>query len=87
MTGEEIRQVVLQILKRVVPDEELSGLDDAAAFREQVELDSMDFLGIVMELRKAYRIQIPEEEYHHLNTMCSTVAYLMPTLKDVPVAG
>ena len=87
MTGEEIRQVILGILERIAPDEDLSGLDDTVAFREQMELDSMDFLDIVMELRKAYRIQIPEEDYSHLGTMQSTVEYLLPKLKDVPVAG
>ncbi|MCA9051138.1 MAG: acyl carrier protein, partial [Planctomycetaceae bacterium] len=71
----------------IAPDEDLSDLDDAKPFREQMELDSMDFLDIVMELRKAYRIQIPEEDYHHLGTMDSTVTYLTPRLKDVPVAG
>jgi len=87
MTGEEIRQVILDILGRIAPDEDLSGLDDAVAFREQMELDSMDFLDIVMELRKAYRIHIPEDEYEHLTTMTTTVAYLEPRLKDVAVAG
>jgi acyl carrier protein len=44
----------------------------------------MDFLDIVMELRKQYRVQIPEDEYHHLTTMQSTVDYLNPKLHDVP---
>lgn len=87
MTGEDIRQVILDILERIAPDEDLSDLDDSIAFREQMELDSMDFLDIVMELRKAYRVQIPEEDYHNLNTMASTVTYLEPKLKDVPVAS
>lgn len=87
MTGEDIRQVILDILERIAPDEDLSDLDDSIAFREQMELDSMDFLDIVMELRKAYRVQIPEEDYHNLNTMASTVSYLEPKLKDVPVAS
>ncbi|MCH2212293.1 MAG: acyl carrier protein [Fuerstiella sp.] len=87
MTGEEIRQVILDILERIAPDEDLSDLDDAVAFREQMELDSMDFLDIVMELRKAYRIQIPEDEYEHLTTMATTVAYLEPRLKDISMAG
>ena len=52
-------------------------------FREQLELDSMDFLDIVMELRKRYRIQIPEEEYPELASMGSTVRYLEPRMKDV----
>ena len=83
MTGEEIRQVILDILGRIAPDEDLSGLDDAVAFREQMELDSMDFLDIVMELRKRHKIQIPEEDYGALASMQSTVTYLEPLLKDV----
>ena len=82
MNPEEIRQVVLEILARIAPDEDLSDLEDEVAFREQMELDSMDFLDIVMELRKLYRIQIPEEEYGNLTTMSSTVNYLTPMLKD-----
>ena len=82
MAPAEIRQVILDILNKIAPDEDLSSLDDAVPFREQMELDSMDFLDIVMELRKAYRVQIPEEDYHYLGTMDSTVTYLTPLLKD-----
>ncbi|RPI78784.1 MAG: acyl carrier protein, partial [Planctomycetaceae bacterium] len=63
MQPDEIRQILIEILARIVPDEDLSSLSDAVPFREQIELDSMDFLDIVMELRKQYRIQIPEEDY------------------------
>ena len=80
MNRDEIRQVVLNILERIAPDEDLSSLQDDVPFREQMELDSMDFLDIVMELRKRYRIQIPEEDYGNLVTMDSTVSYLEPML-------
>ena len=53
------------------------------AFREQLELDSMDFLDIVIELRKRHRIQIPEEDYAELASMESTVRYLTPRMKDL----
>jgi acyl carrier protein len=82
MTADEIRQVVLDILGDIAPDEDLSKLNDDIPFREQLELDSMDFLDIVMELRKRYRIQIPEEEYGELVSMSSTVKYLEPRMKD-----
>ena len=83
MAPADIRRVILNILERIAPDEDLSNLDDARPFREQMELDSMDFLDIVMELRKQYRVQIPEADYPQLGTMDSTVAYLTPMLKDV----
>ncbi len=87
MTPAEIREEIIDILEDIAPDEELGNIKDDVSFRDQLELDSMDFLDIVMELRKRYRVQIPEEDYHNLNTMQSTVEYLTPKMKDVPVAG
>jgi acyl carrier protein len=86
MTTAEIRNAVLDILSNIAPDEDLSGLKDEVSFREQLELDSMDFLDIVMELRKRYRIQIPEDDYLELASMNSTVKYLEPLMKDMQKA-
>jgi len=83
MTVAEIREEVLDILEVIAPDEDLSQLDDEVNFRDQLELDSMDFLDIVMELRKRHRIQIPEDDYVQLASMKSTVAFLEPLMKDV----
>jgi acyl carrier protein len=83
MTPAEIRTEVLDILSDIAPDEDLSNLQDEVAFRDQLELDSMDFLDIVMELRKRYRVQIPEEDYGALASMSSTVDYLTPRMKDL----
>ena len=85
MAPEEIRTAVMDILEDIAPDEDLTNLDDATAFRDQLELDSMDFLDIVMELRKRYRVQVPEEDYNHLSSMNSTVEYLTPKMVDVAV--
>ena len=83
MAPADIRQVIIDILTDIAPDENLDDLTDTVAFREQLELDSMDFLDIVMELRKRYRIQIPEEDYPNLNSMDSTVTYLTPMMAEI----
>ena len=83
MTAAEIREEVLDILSDIAPDEDLTQVVDEKPFREQLELDSMDFLDIVMELRKRHRIQIPEEDYKQLASMGSTVAYLEPRMRDM----
>ena len=83
MTRAEIREEILDILSDIAPDEDLSQLVDDKPFREQLELDSMDFLDIVMELRKRHRIQVPEGDYQQLASMASTVSYLEPKLADV----
>jgi acyl carrier protein len=83
MTKPAIREEVLDILKDIAPDEDLSQLKDDVSFREQMELDSMDFLDIVMELRKRHRIQIPEDDYVNLRSMDSTVSYLEPLMQGI----
>lgn len=86
MTREEIREEILDILADIAPDEDLSDLKDDQSFREQMELDSMDFLDIVMELRKRHRVQIPEDDYVNLASMNSTVEYLEPLMADIAKA-
>ena len=83
MTPAEIREEIVDILKDIAPDEDVSQLAEDVPFADQLELDSMDFLDIVMELRKRYRVQIPEEDYSQLASMNSTVAYLEPIMKSV----
>jgi acyl carrier protein len=63
--------------------DQLAVMDDEQPFREQLDLDSMDFLDIVLELRKRFRIQVPEDDYAQLDTMSSTVAYLQPLMQDI----
>lgn len=86
MTPDEIRQVIIDILSDIAPDDDLSQLNDQVPFRDQIELDSMDFLDIVMELRKRYRVQIPEEDYGQLASMESTVNYLLPRMVGAGVS-
>ena len=73
MTPADIRKEILDILENIAPDEDLSEIKDEVSFRDQLEMDSMDFLDIVMELRKRYRIQIPEEDYAELGLAVSSV--------------
>jgi acyl carrier protein len=83
MTGEGIRQAILDIINEIVPDENLSDVDPDKPFRDQIDLDSMDFLDIVMELRKRYSVEVPETDYPRLLTMSSTVDYLLPKMRSL----
>jgi acyl carrier protein len=78
MTAANVRQIVLDIISDIAPDEDLSGLDDTKSLRDQLDLDSMDFLDIVMELRKRHKIEVPQEDYPQLASLSSCVAYLSP---------
>ena len=86
MSKEEIREIIYNIIKDIAPDEDLSNLDDTKAIRDQIELDSMDFLDIVLELRKRYKVDVPEEDYPKLATINGCVEYLEPKLKGACVS-
>lgn len=82
MTREDIKDVILEIIADIDEEADFASLDADAPLRDQLELDSMDFLDIVMELRKRYKLQIPEEEYPQLATLTSCVNYLEPKLQN-----
>ncbi len=80
MTNDEIVLAIKDIIASIAPDEDLSQLNLHEKLREQIELDSMDFLDIVMELRKRYGVQVPEADYAQLATLQGCVDYLGPKL-------
>ncbi len=78
LSNQEVRQHVLDIIADVALDEDLSDVKDHVALREQLDLDSMDFLDIVMELKKRHKIEVPQSDYPKLATLQSCVEYLGP---------
>jgi len=83
MKAEEIRSTIVGVIHEIVPDEDLSELQGDVRIRDQIEMDSMDFLDIIMELRKRYGITVPEDDYMKLSTLDGTVAYLEPMMKNI----
>ena len=78
MTETEVRQLILDIIHDIAPDEDLSDVKPDVRLRDQLDLDSMDFLDIVMELRKRHQIEVPEDDYMELSTLDGCVTYLHP---------
>ena len=78
MTEDQVKQIVIDIIKEIAPDEDTSDLKSAINLREQMDLDSMDFLDIVMELRKQHGIEVPEADYPELASLDSCANYLTP---------
>jgi acyl carrier protein len=84
MTKDECKKVVLDIIADIAPDEDLSAVKSEVRLRDQLQLDSMDFLDIVMELRKRYGIEVPEAEYPQLASLESCAEYLTPKFNALP---
>ena len=83
MTRDEIKNVLLEIIKDIDEDASFHLLKPDQSLRDQLDLDSMDFLDIVMELRRRYKLQITEKDYLEFETLDGCVNYLTPQLKDV----
>jgi len=86
MTNDEIVLAIKDIIATIAPDEELEGLKPDERLRDQIELDSMDFLDIVMELRKRYGVDVPEQDYGELATLDGCASYLSPLLEGKELA-
>ncbi|MDR1457602.1 MAG: acyl carrier protein [Puniceicoccales bacterium] len=77
MTKEEIKDIVKSIIAEIAPDEDVSNIQNDVPLRDQLDLDSMDFLDIVMELRKKHNIEVPETDYKQLESLDSCADYLI----------
>lgn len=76
MTDAELMDVVKKTLYSVAPDVEGEAIQAEESFRDQFEIDSMDFLNFIISLHKRTGLEIPEADYSQLQTPADTVAYL-----------
>jgi acyl carrier protein len=76
MTPDAIRAAVLQALGSVAPEADLGHLQPDVGFREQLDIDSMDFLNFVIGLHKVLHVDIPEKDYPRLSTLRGCLDYL-----------
>ena len=76
MSNENIRAIVVETLKSIAPELEEGDLQSDRPLREQVDLDSMDWLNFLVGLHQRLRVDIPEADYRKLTTLDALVAYL-----------
>jgi len=80
MTRAEVQEKVMQALVSVAPEVGAASLQPAVALRDQVDLDSMDFLRFVMELHRQLGVEVPESDYQKLATLTGIVDYVATRL-------
>jgi acyl carrier protein len=76
MNADQLKATVLAALSEVAPELDPKSLDPKTELRDQLDLDSMDFLNFVLGLHKALGVDIPEADYRKLATLDNCVAYL-----------
>jgi acyl carrier protein len=76
MKAEQIKAVLFEELNNLAPEADPSAIEGDANLREALDLDSMDFLNLVIALHRRLGIEIPEAEYGELKTLNRTVSFL-----------
>ena len=76
MTDEQLRERVLATLQEVVPNIDLAILDERTSFRDQYEIDSIDFVKFVLTLEKQLNIKIPETDFPRFSSLKGSLDYL-----------
>jgi acyl carrier protein len=86
MTRDEIKAIVLRILGEIAPEADLTRLKPDVSFRDQLDIDSMDFLNFVIALDEELDVRIPESDYPKMSTLDGCVELLSSrtTVKDPP---
>ena len=77
MNEQELRDVMIGALTEVAPEVDPGTIDPQAVLTEQLDIDSMDFLNVVVAVHEQTGIEIPERDYPKLSTLAGAIAYLV----------
>ena len=79
MNSDEIRNHVFSALHRAAPEVDLNKLDPAQSLREALDIDSFDFLNVLIALHEKLGVEIPESDYRRVSTLNGLLDYLAGT--------
>lgn len=72
----DTRQIVLAAIVKIAPDVDPSSIPGDVDFREEGDLDSMDFIGILTAVAEATGVEVPEIDYPLVTTVDAFTEYL-----------
>ena len=76
MKTAEIEVVLKEALRQIAPDMDIMTIDLDADLREELDIDSMDFLNLVTALSEQLQVTMPEIDYPYIMTYNAMVTYL-----------
>jgi acyl carrier protein len=77
MNEQELHDIVIRALTEVAPEIDPAEIDPGTDLAEQLDIDSMDFLNVIVAVHAQTGIEIPERDYPKLSTLEDAVAYLL----------
>lgn len=77
MNEREAREVVLEALRQIAPEVSPEEIDPRIPFQEQIDIDSMDFLNLIIALQERTGVEIPERDYPTMDSLGACTSYLV----------
>ena len=81
MTTDQMKDLVLRAIGDIAPEADLDDIDPDEELREQLDIDSMDFLNIVTAIHEETGVDIPEADYPKLESLNKSIAYLQAKIR------
>ena len=78
----QIKEVVLRVLNGIAPEVDVNSIDPSRDLRDQMDIDSVDFLNFAIGLHKDFGIEIPDADISKLVTLNGCVDYLVSRVKQ-----
>ena len=73
---EDLRSQVLSVLTTIAPEVDPAEIQDDELLRDQVDLDSMDWLNFLLGIHKRLHVEIAEQDYESLRTLTDVLDYI-----------
>jgi acyl carrier protein len=83
-TQDDVRDQILSVLTSIAPEVEADDIRDDVLLRDQVDLDSMDWLNFLIGIHKRLHVDIPESDYASLRTLTDVVRYVQRQASAAP---
>lgn len=75
MKEAELRHLVQEVLADIAPEADVGAVAGDEDIRQALDLDSMDFLNLVIGLHRCTGVEVPEADYPRLFTLDGMAAY------------
>lgn len=72
----DIRSQILEAITEVAPDASVDDLDATADLREELDIDSMDFLGVLIGIKERLGVEVAEQDYGEVRSLDALVDYV-----------
>jgi len=78
MTKPELESAILRALKKIAPEAELTDIDENEPLQQAFDIDSFDYLNLLVALRDELGVTVEEADYDKLRTLKDMVSFLLP---------